>query len=140
MKISFCSNIWHKCPKFGTTIAYSFQTIFDSVLSQVCNHHCVKNVQILSFFWSEVSCVWTEYGDLWSHSHIQSEYRKIRTRKKLRIWTFFTQCNILGRKGFLEYDHFNKQIVMEEGPAWKKFGVFSERYSLNSILNEKCNP
>ena len=23
--------------------------------------------------------------------HIQSEYRKIRTRKKLRIWTLFTQ-------------------------------------------------
>ena len=43
--------------------------------------HCVKSVQIRSFFWSVLSC-------------IRTEYRKIRTRKKLRIWTLFTQCLI----------------------------------------------
>ena len=26
--------------------------------------HCVKSVQIRSFFWSVFSCIWTEYGDL----------------------------------------------------------------------------
>ena len=26
--------------------------------------HCVKSVQIRSFFWSVFSCTWTEYGDL----------------------------------------------------------------------------
>ena len=36
-------------------------------------------VQIRSFFWS-------------LFSSIQSEYRKIRTRKKLSLWTLFTQC------------------------------------------------
>ena len=48
------------------------------------------------------SCIWTEYGDLLLR--IQSEYRKIRTRKKLRIWTFFTQLVIQhGRHKVLHY-------------------------------------
>ena len=41
--------------------------------------HCVKNVQIRSFSWSVFSHMRTEYGKIW-------------TRKKLRIWTLFTQC------------------------------------------------
>ena len=36
--------------------------------------HCVKSVQIRSYFWSVFSCIRTEYGDL------RSKYRKIRTR------------------------------------------------------------
>ena len=40
--------------------------------------HCVKNVQIWSYFWSVFSCV-------------RNEYQKKRT-KKIRIWTLFTQC------------------------------------------------
>ena len=38
--------------------------------------HCLKSVQVLSYFWSAFSCIRTKYGGL----HIQSEYRKIRTR------------------------------------------------------------
>ena len=34
--------------------------MFDRVLSI----HCVKSVQIQSFFWSVISCIKTEYGDL----------------------------------------------------------------------------
>ena len=36
----------------------------------------MKSAQIRSYFWSVFSCIRTEYRDL----HIQSEYRKIRTR------------------------------------------------------------
>ena len=43
------------------------------------NKHCVKSVQIRSYFWSVFSCIRTEYGDL-LNLRIQSEYRKIRTR------------------------------------------------------------
>ena len=32
------------------------------------NLHCVKSVQIWSFFWSVFSCIRTEYGDLRSKS------------------------------------------------------------------------
>ena len=51
------------------------------VLSHVTSH-CVKSVQIWSYFWSVFSCIRTEYGEIrsiWLRS-IQSEYRKIRTR------------------------------------------------------------
>ena len=41
--------------------------------------HCVKSAQIRSFFWSVFSSIRTKYGDL--RRFIQSEYRKIRTRK-----------------------------------------------------------
>ena len=44
--------------------------------------HCVKSVQIQIFFWSAFSCIRTEYGDFFVNLRIQSEYRKIRTRKK----------------------------------------------------------
>ena len=32
------------------------------------NKHCVKSVQIRSYFWSVFSCIRTEYGDLRSKS------------------------------------------------------------------------
>ena len=41
--------------------------------------HCMKSVQIRSYFWSGFSCILTEYGKMLS-LRIQSEYRKIRTR------------------------------------------------------------
>ena len=43
--------------------------------------HCVKNVQIHNFFWSIFSSIPTEFRDLQRNLHIQSEYRKILTRK-----------------------------------------------------------
>ena len=46
--------------------------IFDSFL---CNEHCMKSVKIRSFFWSVFSC-------------IQSEYRKIQTKKNPYLDTF----------------------------------------------------
>ena len=49
------------------------------VSSQNC--HCVKSVQIRSFFWSIYSCV-------------QSEYRKIRTRKNSAFGHFSRTCQI----------------------------------------------
>ena len=42
------------------------------------HNHCVKSVQMRSFFWSVFSSIWTEYGEIRS---IQSECGKIRTRK-----------------------------------------------------------
>ena len=50
--------------------------------------HCVKSVQIHNFLWSVFSRIRTAYREIWS---IQSECGKIRTRKKLRIWTLFSQ-------------------------------------------------
>ena len=43
--------------------------------SMMFRAHCLKSVQIRSYFWSVFSCIRTEYGDL-----RRSEYKKIRTR------------------------------------------------------------
>ena len=47
--------------------------------SDTCINHCVKSVQIRSYFWSVFSCIRTEYI-YYVNLHIQSEYREIRTR------------------------------------------------------------
>ena len=56
--------------------------------------HCVKSVQILSFFWSVFSCIRTEYGDLPLNLRIQYKYRKIRTRKN-SIFGHFSRSGCL---------------------------------------------
>ena len=52
-----------------------------------CILRCLKSDQVRSFFWSVFSRIRTEYAVF---LRIQSECGKIRTRKKLRIWTLFT--------------------------------------------------
>ena len=53
--------------------------------------HCVKSVQIRSFFRSVFSSIWTEYGDLWLKSPYSVRILENTDQKKLRIWTRFTQ-------------------------------------------------
>ena len=43
------------------------------------HNHCVKSVQIQSFFWSVFCCIRTEYGDLRENIYIY-KYRKTWTR------------------------------------------------------------
>ena len=53
--------------------------------------HCIKSVQIQSFFWSVFSHFWTEYRDLQSKSLYSVQKRENTDQKKLRIWTCFGQ-------------------------------------------------
>ena len=53
-----------------------------------CKRYRAKSVQIRNFFWSVFSCIRTEYGEIFNCG-------KIRTRKKLRIWTLFTHWHPL---------------------------------------------
>ena len=48
------------------------------------SNYCVKGVQIRSWFWSEFSRIRTEYGEILCISPYS-------VRKRLRIWTLFTQ-------------------------------------------------
>ena len=66
-------------------------------------------VTLWSFFWPVFSC-------------IQSKYRKTRTRKKLRIWTLFTQYLFMdeflskcGNKG-----HMTQHCLLAKQGKWKK--------------------
>ena len=53
--------------------------------------HCVKSVQMQSFFWSVFSHIWTEYAEVRSISPYSVRMRENTDQKKLRIWTLFTQ-------------------------------------------------
>ena len=53
--------------------------------------HCVKSIQIRSYFWSVFSCIWTECGEIWSISLYSVRIQENTDQKKLRIWTRFTQ-------------------------------------------------
>ena len=55
-------------------------------------YHCVKSVQIRSFFWSVFSCIRTEYGDLLYKSSYSARIHENKDQKKVRIWTPFAQC------------------------------------------------
>ena len=82
-------------------IKQSFRiSMIDFTMPNVQKKHCVKNVQIRSYFWSVFSCIRTEYGpkitpylDTFHAVKVilmtmlakrldASEYRKIRTRNK----------------------------------------------------------
>ena len=52
--------------------------------------HCVKSVQIRSFFWSVFSCIRIEYGEIRSISPYSVWMWENTDQKKLRIWTLFT--------------------------------------------------
>ena len=59
--------IFRKCFNFICSyISYTYCLI--SVSAILCPLHCVKSVQIRSFFWSVFSSIWTEYGDIRSIS------------------------------------------------------------------------
>ena len=53
--------------------------------------YCVKNAQIPSFFWSVFSRIRTEYGEIFRISPYSVQMQENIDRKKLRIWTHFTQ-------------------------------------------------
>ena len=67
-----------------------------------CVSHCMKSVQIRSFFWSVFSRIRTEYEEILRISQYSARIRKSTDQKKLRIWTLFTQC-----RGWLLLRHFS---------------------------------
>ena len=64
--------------------------------------HCVKSVQIRSFFWPVFSCIRTEYGELRNKSPYSVWKQENPGQKKLRIWAIFMQCLIQKKQCGLE--------------------------------------
>ena len=56
--------------------------------------HCVKSVQMRSFFWSVISCIRSEYGDLLRKCPYSVRIKENTDQKKLCVWTFFIQCHL----------------------------------------------
>ena len=57
----------------------------------VANTHHVKSVPIPNIFWSVLSRIWIEYGDLIRKSQYLVRIQGNTDQKKLRIFTLFTQ-------------------------------------------------
>ena len=72
--------------------------------------HCVKSVKYVVFSGPYFPVFWLSTEIYSVNLRIQSEYRKIQTRKKLRIWTLFTQwlgiIRIDEKDFFLHIVHF----------------------------------
>ena len=84
--------------------------------------HCVKSVQIRSFFWSVFSLIRTEYGEIRSISRYTFRMREKTDQKKLRIWTLFThQCHSLTVVS-ISFDPF---LSMKDRVNWKDMMRYS---------------
>ena len=68
------------------------------------NLHCVKSVQIWSFFWSVFSRIWTEYS---VSVRIRSECEKIRTRKNSVFGHFARSAYVISCLCFFPTDKHN---------------------------------
>ena len=69
-----------------------FITMKKSEKSNKKVRHCVKCIQIRSFFWSVFYRIRTEYGEIRSISLYSVQMRENTDQKKFRIWTLLTQC------------------------------------------------
>ena len=76
---------------FFYSIPFIFSCFFSCFWRFAGNIHCVKSVQIRSFFWSVFSCIRTEYGDLLRKPPYSVRIQDNTDQKKVHIWTLFTQ-------------------------------------------------
>ena len=71
--------------------------------------HCVKSVQMRSFFWSASSCIRTEYRDLRSKSPFSDRIQENTDQKKLR--TLFTQYLVIAIFSSFSLTEKNKKYL-----------------------------
>ena len=92
---------------FLTHLIYFFLAFFCIsscfALSASKIHHCVKPVQMRSFFWSLFSRILTEYEEIQSTFPYSVRMRENSDQKKLRIWKHFTQCLDTCNDDLLQY-------------------------------------
>ena len=77
--------------------------------------HCVKSVQIRSFFWSAFSRTRTVYGMILRISPYSVRMRENTDQKKLRIWILFTQwmaVRVTEKKTTQRWNSFAEQITV----------------------------
>ena len=72
------------------------------------NHHCVKNVQIRSFFWTVFSRIRIEYEEIRSISLFSVRIWENTDQKQLRICTLSTQCML----------YFSKKLKRVTSCSW----------------------
>ena len=71
--------------------------------------HCVKSVQIRSFFWSVFSCIQTEYGEIQKHRILDTFHIVVIVKKMLHVLIEHNQSNFV-------------KNLRWSGLAWSLFG------------------
>ena len=100
----------------------------ENYLQEICKNvqkqnPCVKTVQKRSFFWSVFSCIRTE-------SPYSVRIQENMYQKKLRIWTFFTQCTHF--QGLLSAISFHFVLYNKTSRINNFFRlIFNESYKTN---------
>ena len=94
IKTVFETASFQKSYRPAVTTLYLLRSPVETIENSCGDNHCVKSVQIRSFSWTVFSCIWIEYGDLWSKSRYSVRIQKIMDQKKLRIWTIFMQWTL----------------------------------------------
>ena len=87
---SFCPTRWTVRGETLDSIINNYDQLV-SLWEWSLQKHCVKCVQIGSFFWSVFSRIRTEYGEIRSISPYSVRMRENTDQKKLPICTHFTQ-------------------------------------------------
>ena len=107
-------------------LCYIPQNIKDLWVSDA--FHCVKNVQIRSFFWSVFSCIWNDHGDLVRNFRIQSKCEPEKTSYLDNLCSVFIGYKIEA----LVSDSIHNYIQSYTFPfctpstySWQKFPGFS---------------
>ena len=95
------------------------------------NLHCVKSVQIRSFFWSVFSCIRLEYGDFMK-SPYSSRMKEKTDQKKFCIWTLLTQCWTLD----LDSDKLGPKKILDPGKhkSWKIWSKYEWDWNIYLTL------
>ena len=88
-------------------------------LKMLLRYHCMKSVQIWSFFWSVFSCILTEYVDLLHKSPYSVKIQENTDQKKLRIWTLYgvhlciqSEYKKIWTRKNSAYGHFSRSVIL----------------------------
>ena len=98
---------------------------YQAVLIKKCMEHCVKSVQMRSFFWSVFSCIRTEYGNI----RVQFKYRKIRTRNN-SVFGHFSRSGI---------ERLSALLYLAPSKTFDEFNLNSYEMFINEPLQEISN-
>ena len=92
---------------FAITACHTLKKYFSAALCNVkyvknaskneLSHHCVKSMQVRSFFWCVFSRIWTEYEDLLPKSPYSVQVRENIDQKKNFVASYFSGSAICNK-------------------------------------------
>ena len=107
LRVSKLSWKFHIPTNYNFAVFYPWNLLFSLKRAYFCTAWKVSKYG--GFFWSVISCIWTEYGDLRSKSSYSVCIQENTDQKKLCISTLFTQCLTVSVVFFVYKQNFKAQ-------------------------------